>query len=590
MIARASELARQHVRQHARVPVYSPGPPALAKINTTPARRGGDNQSVNSARFVRLHRLSPPRSRVCIPRDPHYPAASPLEMTDGHYMDDFRRYDDYMGEPVLASPCAAPAAYARADAPTLAGFDPAAKYDVRFPPQLPSQPLLPQQQPQLVLPQTQPHAVTRFSASLAAPLAAPRAAVLARPPLQASFLWDASLMPAYSKEHPAAAPAWPKRKNTDAIDDARVKPKQPAGPAFGPKTPSLLRQAASAEGTAAPLADHGGPAMAPLAPEDALDRKPRKPGLFLPLDHLSGGAPEAVAARLGEFSAFSAYLDSQVASNYERMRFMEPDLDGLDEPQLAQFLGFEDNVTPLMQPPDTGGNGYFDYKGGDGTSPYMPQPLHTPQPQLQPQPQPRYSQAEPTAPAPPEFLFDTLDFHGLPELAETHFSAPGALLDGGHTPPAFEHVRPQHTRSLSTNSIVSEKARKKGPARGLVCSACGKYISRDMTRHMRIHDERGRFQCVYPKGMCNHKLGNFNRPYDFKKHLLHMHFQFDDPRGRMAHTLTDKLPMTGQCKACKRRYTAHDWLEKHVLLAEERCIYIEEGPRDALAPSHPAGE
>lgn len=503
-------------------------------------------------------------------------------MTDGHYMDDFRRYDDYVGEAILAPPSAAQAAYAHADAPNLASFDPAANYDVRFPPQLPSQPLCAQPQRQQQLPQTLPHAATRFSASLAAP----RAAVLARPPLQASFLWDASLMPAYAKEHPVAAPAWPKRKITDAIDDARVKPKPPAGPGFGPKTPSLLRQAASAEGTA------------PLAPEDALDRKPRKPGLFLPLDHLSGGAPEAFAARLGEPSAFSAYLDSQVASNYERMRFMEPELDELDEPHLAQFLGFEDSVTPLMQPPDTGGNGYFDYKGGDGASPYVPQPLHTPQPQPQPQRQPQlqtqpqtqtqphYSQAAAAASAPPVFLFDTLDF----ELTDTHFIAPGALLDGGHTPPAFEHVRPQHARSLSTNSIVSEKARKKGLARGLVCSACGKYISRDMTRHMRIHDERGRFQCVYPKGMCNHKLGNFNRPYDYKKHLLHMHFQFDDPRGRMAHTLTDKLPMTGQCKACKRRYTAHDWLEKHVLLAEERCIYIEEGPRDALAPSYPAGE
>ncbi|KAI5956766.1 hypothetical protein KGF54_000383 [Candida jiufengensis] len=141
----------------------------------------------------------------------------------------------------------------------------------------------------------------------------------------------------------------------------------------------------------------------------------------------------------------------------------------------------------------------------------------------------------------------------------------------------------------SVNSATSEKfdqqstttttpKTKKRAAKGAVCPICDKYISRDLTRHMRIHNEIGRFQCVYPKHMCNHKTQNFNRPYDYKKHLLHSHFKFDDPKGKNANTLGDKLPIPGACMACGTRFVASDWLSEHVLTKDlqKRCVYIEE--------------
>ncbi|ODV81809.1 uncharacterized protein CANTADRAFT_46071 [Suhomyces tanzawaensis NRRL Y-17324] len=109
-----------------------------------------------------------------------------------------------------------------------------------------------------------------------------------------------------------------------------------------------------------------------------------------------------------------------------------------------------------------------------------------------------------------------------------------------------------------------------------MCPICNKHISRDLTRHLRIHNEVGRFQCVYPRYMCNHKTQHFNRPYDYKKHLLHIHFKFDDPKGKLSHTLTDKLPLTGTCLGCGARFVGKDWLDDHVLTndASKRCPHV----------------
>ncbi|KAI5962988.1 uncharacterized protein KGF55_002780 [Candida pseudojiufengensis] len=133
------------------------------------------------------------------------------------------------------------------------------------------------------------------------------------------------------------------------------------------------------------------------------------------------------------------------------------------------------------------------------------------------------------------------------------------------------------TGTTSTSTSITPKTKKR-VAKGAVCPVCDKYISRDLTRHMRIHNEIGRFQCVYPKHMCNHKTQNFNRPYDYKKHLLHSHFKFDDPKGKNANTLGDKLPIPGCCIACGSRYIANDWLNEHVLTKDlnKRCAYVEE--------------
>ncbi|PVH17406.1 uncharacterized protein CXQ87_000291 [Candidozyma duobushaemuli] len=73
------------------------------------------------------------------------------------------------------------------------------------------------------------------------------------------------------------------------------------------------------------------------------------------------------------------------------------------------------------------------------------------------------------------------------------------------------------------------------------CSICGKKISRDMIRHMWTHQTEKRFKCVFPKGSCQHKSGSFNRRYDFKKHLLNKHFQYDDVSAKREHNLREKL-------------------------------------------------
>ncbi|ODV81807.1 uncharacterized protein CANTADRAFT_36212, partial [Suhomyces tanzawaensis NRRL Y-17324] len=108
------------------------------------------------------------------------------------------------------------------------------------------------------------------------------------------------------------------------------------------------------------------------------------------------------------------------------------------------------------------------------------------------------------------------------------------------------------------------------------CQICGKRITRDMSRHMRTHQSEARFTCKFPKGQCRHKLGKFNRPYDYKKHLLNRHFKFDDPCVKRLHNLSDKLFDWGTCP-CGLRFMGKDWLDKHILTedASKKCPIIE---------------
>lgn len=102
------------------------------------------------------------------------------------------------------------------------------------------------------------------------------------------------------------------------------------------------------------------------------------------------------------------------------------------------------------------------------------------------------------------------------------------------------------------------------------CSICGKRIQRDMQRHMRTHHEEARFKCCFPLEYCNHKSRKFNRPYDFKKHLLNKHFEFDVEYVKRFHNLKDKLGEMGTCP-CGARFISDDWLT-HVLRKDElRC-------------------
>lgn len=124
-----------------------------------------------------------------------------------------------------------------------------------------------------------------------------------------------------------------------------------------------------------------------------------------------------------------------------------------------------------------------------------------------------------------------------------------------------------------------EKKKKKKPPKGVVCPICDKYISRDYSRHQRIHDEVSRFSCVFPRSVCLHKKNKFNRPYDYKKHLLNVHFKFDDPHARAAPNLTEKLEVWGHCAGCGARFRGHEWLESHVL-GGDRCPAIDPETKD----------
>lgn len=108
-----------------------------------------------------------------------------------------------------------------------------------------------------------------------------------------------------------------------------------------------------------------------------------------------------------------------------------------------------------------------------------------------------------------------------------------------------------------------------------VCTICSKRITRDMSRHMRTHQPESRFTCKFPKTQCRHKLGKFNRPYDYKKHLLNRHFKFDNVSIKKLHNLSDKLSHWGTCP-CGNRFIGKDWLQDHILTeGADKCPCVE---------------
>lgn len=195
---------------------------------------------------------------------------------------------------------------------------------------------------------------------------------------------------------------------------------------------------------------------------------------------------------------------------------------------------------------------------------------------------------------------DQMDFHDHDKFNDPayHDYLQGSFHDtrqeyGQEEGPASP--RPETDNPESDAKIIQNK--KKKSVKGTVCSICDRYISRDFSRHMRIHDGAGRFQCVFPPGSCKHKSRKFNRPYDFKKHLLNMHFKFDDPAARLAPNLTEKLMVPGQCIACGQSFIANDWLDKHILIKDpiRRCVglqrieqlYKDEDRTDILSAEEP---
>jgi DNA-directed RNA polymerase subunit RPC12/RpoP len=130
------------------------------------------------------------------------------------------------------------------------------------------------------------------------------------------------------------------------------------------------------------------------------------------------------------------------------------------------------------------------------------------------------------------------------------------------------------SNSGPTASLGGEKKYK--------CNICGKYFRRDLPRHIRTHQKTARFVCPFPRATCPHKRGQFNRPYDFKKHLLHGHFVFDDQKTvRSFRDLCSKLSYPGTCM-CGMRFVAKDWLDSHVLNANTHCPCLERHMSDNL--------
>lgn len=108
-----------------------------------------------------------------------------------------------------------------------------------------------------------------------------------------------------------------------------------------------------------------------------------------------------------------------------------------------------------------------------------------------------------------------------------------------------------------------------------ICNVCGKRITRDMGRHMRTHHPDSRFKCEFPARQCDHRSRKFNRPYDFKKHLLNKHFIFDNAEHKKEQNLSNKLNQWGMCP-CGIRFLSDNWLSDHILTKNQsqKCPLI----------------
>lgn len=125
------------------------------------------------------------------------------------------------------------------------------------------------------------------------------------------------------------------------------------------------------------------------------------------------------------------------------------------------------------------------------------------------------------------------------------------------------------TPSSSRRSSVSDKK--------LVCPLCNKVFQRDLARHLRTHESTARFICPFPRDQCSHKRGQFNRGYDFKKHLLHYHFTFSDSgAARKLRDLNGKLSFQGRC-CCgdEHEFDAEEWLDEHITCEPPRCPLLQ---------------
>lgn len=166
------------------------------------------------------------------------------------------------------------------------------------------------------------------------------------------------------------------------------------------------------------------------------------------------------------------------------------------------------------------------------------------------------------------YVFHSQDAQHTSQAEEEYEESELSGSTGTGSPDGSAYMVPYH--SASTKVASSGKGSSQGEKRQQ-CKICGKFFRRDLPRHLRTHQEVARFVCPFPRADCPHKRGQFNRPYDFKKHLLHGHFVFDDQKTvRSFRDLMSKLSYRGTCH-CGMRFVARDWLEDHVLNAKSPC-------------------
>lgn len=354
-------------------------------------------------------------------------------------------------------------------------------------------------------------------------------------------------------------------------------------------------------------------------------KKGKKPGFHLALDNLQ--APNALHQFQLQMldSAHSAHSDSSFEMTYHHMQISDPDVlfnHGSGE------LGMEgqENVTPLMNPPHAAENGYFGgFDSVNSENEFSGYFVDTDMPggylSVPRRPEIRMTKSADNNSDMDNYINYPMDefeaLHDLPgghnlnqynfvksedfmKTAERFVPIKGEeqylavkqeeqfrpLISPEINPSPgvgqnqffnFPESLPRLERSVSAQSAIAKTGEKKSSSKkkapkGTVCTICDRYISRDFSRHMRIHDEIGRFRCVFPNS-CNHRSGKFNRPYDYKKHLLNMHFKFDNPKAKAAPNLTEKLLVWGSCMACGLQFIGNDWLEQHVLTSDicKRC-------------------
>lgn len=347
-----------------------------------------------------------------------------------------------------------------------------------------------------------------------------------------------------------------KRKLHEEKETKRKEPVRPMRPVRQQSNPNMPKRSAR------PLLNKSLSYNLESNPKSLFEFNKRKPNFYLNLDHLKNPSIQS-------FDSSNSQAGTPGTSN--GLYIQDADL---------QFDN-EFDITPSMKPPGTNENEYFDdlaiptnFQSSDLTGfdfdiydkNYYTNDDHQENNDNNDQNK-NYLEYQMY----PEILVDEYHID-----TDDKKSPPTPLSNSPSRSPAlYKTLSNQSNSSVTSGSSAKDTVmKKKKLPKGSTCSICGKYISRDLSRHLRIHDEVGRFRCVFPE-YCNHKTGKFNRPYDYKKHLLHFHFVFDNKSGKTANNLTEKLPLVGNCKHCNYRTTAQDWLENHVLTVspDKKCKY-----------------